>query len=159
MRLTVNGSEHDALNSPSLTPLLDVLREELGIMSPKPGCRQGGCGACTVLVGGEPRRACLLPLAAVDGADVTTVEGLAEGGELGAVQRAFLDGYAAQCGYCTSGMLLAAHALLSRTERALTRQDVVEALDGHVCRCTGYVNIIAAVLAAGGSVESCEDAG
>jgi carbon-monoxide dehydrogenase small subunit len=156
MRLTVNGIEHQALTSSPLTPLLDVLREELGIMSPKPGCREGGCGACTVLVDGEPRRACLLALAAVDGAAVTTVEGLAPTGEVGGLQRAFRDGYAAQCGYCTSGMLMAAQALLSRSGDGVAREDVVQALDGHVCRCTGYVNIIDAIVAA---AELREEAG
>jgi carbon-monoxide dehydrogenase small subunit len=109
-----------------------------------------------VLVDGEPRRACLLALAAVDGAAVTTVEGLAPTGELGGLQRAFRDGYAAQCGYCTSGMLMAAQALLSRSGDGVAREDVVQALDGHVCRCTGYVNIIDAILAA---AELREEAG
>jgi carbon-monoxide dehydrogenase small subunit len=145
MRLTVNGTECEQLRSAPLRSLLDVLREELGIMSPKPGCRAGGCGACTVLVDSEPRRACLTPLAAVDGADITTAEGLGEPGDLAPIQRAFLDGYASQCGYCTSGMMLAAQALIERSPGELTREQIAEALDGHICRCTGYVNILAAV--------------
>ena len=154
MRLTVNGIAHDALRSDPMTPLLDVLREELHVMSPKPGCRAGGCGACTVLVDGAPRRACLLPVAMADGAEVTTVEGLGSAEDLSPVQRAFLDGYAAQCGYCTSGMMLAAQALIARSGAQLTRPEVQEALGGHVCRCTGYVNIIDAVLAAAGAAEA-----
>jgi aerobic-type carbon monoxide dehydrogenase small subunit (CoxS/CutS family) len=154
VRLTVNGSDHDGLRSAPLRSLLDVLREELGIMSPKPGCRAGGCGACTVLVDGDPRRSCLTPLAAVDGAQITTAEGLGDVNDLAPIQRAFLDANASQCGYCTSGMLLAAHALIARTPGELGREQIAEALDGHICRCTGYVNILAAVADAAGSAAA-----
>jgi aerobic-type carbon monoxide dehydrogenase small subunit (CoxS/CutS family) len=143
MRITVNGTSHEVESSP-LAPLLAVLREELGITSPKAGCQQGGCGACTVLVDGEARRACLVPLAAVDGAEVTTVEGLGTPDQLGRVQAAFYAQYAAQCGYCTSGMMMAAEALL-RTNGSPSREEIQTALGGHVCRCTGYVKIIEAV--------------
>jgi aerobic carbon-monoxide dehydrogenase small subunit len=152
MRLTVNGVEHD-VKSPPLASLLHELREEVGVTSPKAGCEQGGCGACTVLVDGEPRRSCLVPLAAVDGASITTVEGLGAPDELSTVQAAFDQHYAAQCGFCTSGFLLAATALVERQPGA-TRDDVLEALSGHVCRCTGYVKIVKAVEAAlSGDVE------
>jgi aerobic carbon-monoxide dehydrogenase small subunit len=144
MNLTVNGVAHRSLASPPLTPLLDVLREEFGIMSPKPGCRAGGCGACTVLVDGQPRKSCLVPLAAVSDAEVTTVEGLGTPQHLAPLQAAFLDGYASQCGYCTAGMLMAAQALLQRGDQP-TDADIGEAISGHVCRCTGYVNIIGAI--------------
>jgi aerobic carbon-monoxide dehydrogenase small subunit len=146
MRLTVNGAQHD-VQSPPLASLLYVLREELDVTSPKAGCQQGGCGACTVLVDGEPRRSCLVPLAAADGASITTVEGLGAPDELSPVQAAFDEHYAAQCGFCTSGFLLAATALLEHKPNA-SREDVLEALSGHVCRCTGYVKIVAAVEAA-----------
>ena len=146
MKLTVNGVEHELASAP-LTPLLAVLREELSITSPKAGCQQGGCGACTVLVDGEPRRACLLPLAALDGAAITTVEGLGAPDDLSPVQAAFDQHYAAQCGFCTSGFLLAATALVDRAPGA-SREEVLEALSGHVCRCTGYVKIVNAVEAA-----------
>jgi aerobic-type carbon monoxide dehydrogenase small subunit (CoxS/CutS family) len=146
MRLTVNGAEHE-LRNPPLASLLHVLREELQITSPKAGCEQGGCGACTVLVDDEPRRACLLPLAAVDGAAITTVEGLGAPDDLSPVQAAFEQHYAAQCGFCTSGFLMAATALV-RTHPSATREDVLDALGGHVCRCTGYIKIVAAVEAA-----------
>jgi carbon-monoxide dehydrogenase small subunit len=146
MRLTVNGVQHE-VQSPPLASLLYALREELDITSPKAGCQQGGCGACTVLVDGEPRRSCLLPLAALDGAAVTTVEGLGAPDELSPVQAAFDEQYAAQCGFCTSGFVLAATALLERKPNA-RREDVLEALSGHVCRCTGYVKIVSAVEAA-----------
>ena len=146
MRLTVNGTEHEVA-APPLTTLLHVLREELFVTSPKAGCQQGGCGACTVLVDGEPRRACLIPLAAVEGAAIATVEGLGEADELSPVQAAFHEHYAAQCGFCTSGFMMAAQALVERGDR-VEREDVIEALSGHLCRCTGYVKIVDAVTAA-----------
>jgi aerobic-type carbon monoxide dehydrogenase small subunit (CoxS/CutS family) len=146
MKLTVNGVEREVV-SPPLASLLQTLREELGITSPKAGCEQGGCGACTVLVDGQPRRSCLLPLAALDGASITTVEGIGTAEELAPVQAAFYERYAAQCGFCTPGMVLAAHALIEREGR-VGRDDVIEALAGHVCRCTGYVKIVEAVEAA-----------
>ena len=145
MKLTVNGVDHDVASAP-LTTLLDVLREELGVTSPKAGCEQGGCGACTVLVGGEPQRACLTPVGVLEGAAVTTVEGLGGPEELSALQQAFTHHYAAQCGFCTSGMILAAVAYVERGGTD-DREAIQEALAGHVCRCTGYVKIIDAVAA------------
>jgi len=147
VRLTVNGTEHEPRSAP-LTTLLDVLREELMITSPKAGCQQGGCGACTVLVDGEPRRACLIPLAAVEGAAIATVEGLGEAAELSGVQAAFHEHYAAQCGFCTSGFMMAAQALVERGDGDVEREEVIEALSGHLCRCTGYVKIVDAATAA-----------
>jgi aerobic-type carbon monoxide dehydrogenase small subunit (CoxS/CutS family) len=147
MKLTVNGIEHDVL-SPPLTTLLDVLREELVVTSPKAGCQQGGCGACTVLVDGEPRRACLLAVAAVEGAEIATVEGLGEPDELSPVQAAFHEHYAAQCGFCTAGFVMATEALRQRSGGDVEREDVIEALSGHLCRCTGYVKIVDAATAA-----------
>lgn len=147
MELTVNGVTR-AIASPPLTSLLNVLREELDVLSPKAGCQQGGCGACTVLIDGEPRRSCLTPVAVADGASITTVEGLGGPGDLSPVQAAFYQKYAAQCGFCTSGMMMAAHALIERADGELTREQVTEALSGHVCRCTGYVKIVDAVMAA-----------
>jgi carbon-monoxide dehydrogenase small subunit len=152
MHLVVNGVEQE-IRSDALTSLLRVLREELFVMSPKAGCEQGGCGACTVLVDGEPRRACLTPMAAVDGASITTVEGLSDGVELAPIQQAFYDGYAAQCGFCSPGMMMASTALLAHTPDA-SREQIMEALEGHICRCTGYVKILDAVesVAKAGSV-------
>ena len=148
MELTVNGVRHDVI-SPPLTTLLNVLREELYVTSPKAGCEQGGCGACTVHVDGRPRRACLLPLAAVEGAEITTVEGLSEGEELSTVQAAFHEHYAAQCGFCTSGFVMAAEALVNaEPAHPVGRDEIIEALSGHVCRCTGYAKILDAVAAA-----------
>ena len=145
MNLTVNGIAHEVESAP-LTTLLDVLREELGITSPKAGCEQGGCGACTVLVAGEPQRACLTPVAAIGDAEVTTVEGRGTPEELSPMQQAFTHHYAAQCGFCTSGMMLAAEAYVSRGGTD-DPEAIQEALAGHVCRCTGYVKIIDAVAA------------
>ena len=146
MNLTVNGIARNVESAP-LTTLLDVLREELGVTSPKAGCEQGGCGACTVLVDGEPQRACLTAVAALDGAEVTTVEGIGTPEALSILQQAFTHHYAAQCGFCTSGMMLAAEAYLKRGGTD-DREAIQEALAGHVCRCTGYVKIIDAVAAA-----------
>ena len=156
MKLLVNGIQRD-LETPPLESLLTALREELAITSPKAGCLQGGCGACTVLVDGEPRRSCLVPLAAVDGASVTTVEGLGTNGELAPVQAAFFDNYATQCGFCVSGFMLAAHSLLER-EPGAGRDQIIEGLAGHMCRCTGYVKIVEAVEAAArGDVDTRRD--
>ena len=157
MRLTVNGREHEITSAP-LTALLHVLRDELEITSPKAGCQQGGCGTCTVLVDGEPRRSCLTPVVIVDGAAITTLEGLGEAEELSPVQAAFHNKYAAQCGFCTPGMVVAATALIERKGGAVDRDYVLEALGGHYCRCTGYVKIVDAVMAASrGDVEPVAD--
>jgi aerobic carbon-monoxide dehydrogenase small subunit len=147
MKLTVNGREHEITSAP-LTPLLHVLREELEITSPKAGCQQGGCGTCTVLIDGEPRRSCLTAVATVDGASITTLEGLGEAESLSPVQAAFHAHYAAQCGFCTPGMVVAATALLERVDGPVNRDDILDALGGHYCRCTGYVKIVDAVMAA-----------
>ena len=146
MQLTVNGIERE-VESPGLTPLLAVLREELGITSPKAGCQQGGCGACTVLVDGEPRRSCLIPAAAADGSSITTLEGVGTPEKLSVVQTAFHEHYGSQCGFCTPGFLLATHALMERSPDA-GPEEIGAALAGHVCRCTGYVKILEAVEAA-----------
>ncbi len=148
MNLTVNGVARE-VGSPPLTSLLDVLREELTITGPKAGCRQGGCGTCTVLVDGEPRRSCLIAVASLNGAEVTTVEGLGTAEQLSPVQAAFHEQYGSQCGFCTPGVLIATYALLQRTPKP-SRQDIEAALAGHYCRCTGYVKIIAAAEAASG---------
>ena len=145
MNLTVNGISHE-VSGPELAPLLDVLREELGIMGAKAGCHQGGCGSCTVLVDGEPRRSCLLPAGYAEGTQITTVEGLGAPEDLMPIQQAFVHYYAAQCGFCTSGFVMAAEALVGDGE--VGRDEIIEALSGHVCRCTGYAKILDAVAAA-----------
>jgi carbon-monoxide dehydrogenase small subunit len=147
MKLVVNGQERLVAAGP-LTPLLHVLREELGLVGAKAGCQHGSCGTCTVLIDGEPRRSCLTPVGAIEGASITTAEALGDPANLSVVQAAFDEHYAAQCGFCTPGMLLAATALIERKGGPLERDEVVEALGGHYCRCTGYVKIIDAVVAA-----------
>jgi aerobic carbon-monoxide dehydrogenase small subunit len=127
--------------------LLDVLRRGIGDFAPKYGCGQGTCGVCTVLIDGEPRLACLTLAEACDGCRIQTASGLASGPDLHPLQRAFMDHFAAQCGFCTPGMLMAAKALLDRNPRP-SRADVVEAIGGNICRCTGYEPIIDAILAA-----------
>jgi len=146
MNLTVNGTTHEVEVSP-LTPLLDVLRDELGVTGPKAGCHQGGCGACTVLVDGTPQRACLIPTGYADGSEITTAEGLGAPEDLSPVQQAFVHHFAAQCGFCTSGMMIAAQAYIDRGGTD-DHEAIQHALGGHVCRCTGYSKIIDAVAAA-----------
>ncbi len=146
MNLTVNGVTQE-VESSLLTPLLDVLREELGITGPKAGCHQGGCGACTVLIDGEPKRSCLLPVAYADGGEITTVEGLGTPEDLSSIQQAFIHHYAAQCGFCTSGMMLAGQSYITRGGKD-DAEAIQKALGGHVCRCTGYAKIVEAVAAA-----------
>jgi nicotinate dehydrogenase subunit B len=141
-RLTVNGAERSVSCEPD-TPLLDVLRHDLGLTGPKFGCGMGLCGACLVLIEGQARSSCDLPVSAV-GAPVTTVEGLPAGGRLHPVQQAFIDEQAAQCGYCTSGMVIAAAGLL-RECPAPTEQEARGALDGNLCRCGAHDRIIRAV--------------
>lgn len=129
--------------------LLDLLRRGIGDLSPKYGCGQGTCGSCTVIIDGEPRLSCLTLAETVEGQHVETTNGLADGPDLHALQEAFMENFAAQCGYCTPGMLMAAKALLGRTPRP-SRDEIVEAISGNICRCTGYEPIIDAILAASG---------
>ncbi len=128
--------------------LVWVLRHNLGLTGTKVGCGAGLCGACTVLMDGEPAFSCSTPLAAVAGKAVLTIEGLAQDGVLHPVQRAFQEHHAFQCGYCTSGMILNAYALLRRKPGA-TRAEILEHLEGNLCRCGSHLRIVAAVEAAG----------
>jgi carbon-monoxide dehydrogenase small subunit len=144
MRFTLNGRTVSFEGSGSQR-LLDVLREDLGATGTKEGCGEGECGACSVIIDGEVVDSCLVAVGQVEGRNVITVEGLADGGRLTALQQAFIEHGAAQCGICTPGMLLAAHVLLQQSRR-LTADDVREGLAGNLCRCTGYTKIIDAVL-------------
>ena len=146
LHVTVNGEAHALACDPD-SPLLDVLRAGLGLAGPRFGCGLGLCGACMVIIDGKARTSCDYPAWAAEGTTVTTVEGLADGDRLHAVQQAFLDGQAAQCGYCTSGMIITAAALLAASP-APTEQEVREALDGNLCRCGTHGRIVAAVLEA-----------
>ena len=127
-----------------MTTLQAVLRYHLGQTAAKEGCRQGGCGSCAVLVDGEPVLSCLLPVEDVEGRRVTTLEAISTPDALHPVQQAFIDRLAFQCGYCTPGMVMAAKALLDHNP-APTRDEILDALAGNVCRCTGYEPIVAAV--------------
>jgi carbon-monoxide dehydrogenase small subunit len=127
-----------------LESLREVLREELHVTSVKAGCGQGGCGSCTVLLNGEPIASCCTPATVVEGQEITTLEGIGTPKKLHALQQAFYDNFAAQCGYCTPGMILVAKALLDHKPHP-THDEIVEALAGNICRCTGYVPIISAI--------------
>ncbi|TIR15102.1 MAG: (2Fe-2S)-binding protein [Mesorhizobium sp.] len=146
VQFTLNGSENAEFIE-SGTTLLNALRDKIGDTSPKGGCHQGTCGACSVIIDGELKLSCLTLAETCNGADIKTTAGLAEGGVLHPLQRAFLDAFATQCGFCTPGMIMAAKVLLDRTPNP-SREDVVDALSGNICRCTGYEPIIQAVLVA-----------
>ena len=129
--------------------LLRVLREELALTGTKEGCGAGECGACTVIVDGKPVNACLVLAPELDGMHITTIEGLAKDGELTPIQQSFVDLAALQCGFCTPGFVMSATALLEETPHP-TREEIIDAISGNLCRCTGYVKIIAAVQQAAG---------
>ncbi len=148
IRLTVNG-ERKIVTTDGDRPLLDVLREDLNLTGTKYGCGEGRCGACTVLIDGKRAHACLTPVAAAEGKAITTIEGLAKDGTLHPVQEAFLAEEALQCGYCTPGMILATVALLDVHPHP-TDQQILEWMDGNLCRCNGYTQILRAVRRAAG---------
>jgi len=145
VNFTLNGSPRAAFADPGQN-LLDFLRRGVGDLSPKFGCGQGACGACTVTIDGATHLSCLVLAESVAGRDVRTAAGLADSATLDPLQEAFMDHFAAQCGYCTPGMLVSARALLDRNPRP-DRAEVIEAISGNLCRCTGYEPIIAAILA------------
>jgi carbon-monoxide dehydrogenase small subunit len=152
VRFRVNGTERRVTTDPQRR-LLDVLREELQLTGTKYGCGEGQCGACLVYVDGEPTRSCLLPVNAAEGKSVTTIEGLARGETLHPVQQAFVEEGALQCGYCTSGMVLAAAALL-RERPDPTDAEIVAGMNGHLCRCNGYVKVVSAVRRAAATMRA-----
>jgi aerobic carbon-monoxide dehydrogenase small subunit len=146
MRLTlsVNGAEW-VVEVEDRTSLLDALRDSIGLKGTRAGCEHGVCGTCTILLDGEPVRSCLMLAAQAEGYAVTTIEGVTLApGELSVVQDSFCETHGMQCGYCTPGMVLTAHALL-RDNPAPTREEIVEAISGNLCRCTGYGQIIEAI--------------
>ena len=146
VRLIVNGEEHAALVK-SNTTLLDLLREEFDYTGTKKGCELGDCGACTVLMDGKTVNSCLVLAVEANGHTVTTIEGLERNGKLDRLQEEFINHTAVQCGYCSPGMILSAKALLMRNPHP-TEREVREAIGGNLCRCTGYVRIVKAILAA-----------
>jgi carbon-monoxide dehydrogenase small subunit len=144
VELTVNGLARTTDVEPRTT-LLDCLRDHLKLTGAHAGCEHGVCGACTILLDGEPARSCLMFAVQADGYRITTIEGLAPAqGELGVVQDAFCEAHGLQCGYCTPAMVLTAHALLSRNASP-TRAEIVDAISGNICRCTGYGQIVEAI--------------
>jgi carbon-monoxide dehydrogenase small subunit len=143
---TVNGASHKLRVLP-MARLLDVLREDLRLTGTKEGCGEGECGACSVLIDGELVNSCLVPVLQVEGARVQTIEGVADGAQLHAVQEAFIECGGAQCGICTPGMVLAAVSLLATTPQP-TEADIRHGLAGNLCRCTGYMKIFDAVVRA-----------
>lgn len=152
VRFRVNGTQRSVTTDPQRR-LLDVLREDLQLTGTKYGCGEGQCSACLVHLDGVPTRSCLLPMSAVGGKSVTTIEGLARGEALHPVQEAFLEEGALQCGYCTGGMILAAVALL-RGRPEPTDEEIVAAMNGHLCRCNGYLKIVKAVRRAAGAMRA-----
>ena len=143
VRVIVNGQAIER-RVPGRRSLAELLREDLGLTGTHIGCEHGVCGACTVLVDSQTARSCLLLAAQVDGAEITTVEGLTPLEGLSVLQESFRDGHALQCGFCTPGMLAVAHELLSENA-APTRDDIRAAIAGNLCMCTGYVNIVRAI--------------
>ena len=150
-RFIVNGQEYDTIIEPQIT-LADLLRDQLGLTGTKVSCGTGDCGACTVLIDGEPVLSCLTLAITARDKNILTIEGLAEGTNLHPIQSAFIDCGAIQCGFCTPGQIMATKALLDENPNP-TRQDIKKFLDGNLCRCTGYVKIVNAVLAAAARIR------
>ena len=153
--LNVNGKKL-RVDADSQTPLLYVLRDDLNLTGTKYGCGEAKCGACTVLIDGQPMRSCVTPVSRVNGKQITTIEGLEKDGKLSPLQEAFLKADALQCGYCTSGMIMSATALLNKNAKP-SRDEIVKHMDANVCRCGTYLRIVNAIeLAAGTAKEVAE---
>ena len=144
MKIKVNGQQHEIMAEPWCT-LLEVLRNDLGLTGTKEGCGNGNCGSCTVLLDGQAVNSCLILVAEVEGKEITTIEGLSQGGELHPLQRAFIEEGAVQCGFCTPGIILTAKALLDRNPHP-TEIQVRHTIAGNLCRCTGYDKIVRAIM-------------
>jgi len=155
IRLRVNGQFHDLLVEPHRM-LLEVLRDDLGLTGTKWSCLAGECGACAVLIDGKSTISCLTLAVSVQHVEITTIEGLAKGNKLHPIQQAFVDNGAIQCGFCTPGMILSAKALLDENPDP-TKEEVKSGLAGNLCRCTGYIKIIEAVLAAAKTMREREE--
>ena len=151
MKITVNGTEHEADVEPR-TLLVYFLREQLGLTGTNVGCDTSSCGACTLHLNGEAVKSCTVLAVQADGMEIKTIEGLATDGQMHPMQQAFHENHALQCGYCTPGMVMAAVSLLEEHPHP-TEREVREGLEGNLCRCTGYHNIVKSVLAAAGSTS------
>ena len=154
--MTVNGDPVDAVVKDNLT-LLDFLRDHLGLTGTKKGCEQGECGACTVQLDGLPVNSCSTLAVECDGRDIVTIEGVAKDGKLHPIQKQFIDKWALQCGYCTPGMIMSATALLNVNPDP-TEEEIRVAIEGNLCRCTGYAKIVEAVLAAAKEIRAEKEA-
>jgi aerobic carbon-monoxide dehydrogenase small subunit len=144
VRLQINGEDHELFVEENRT-LLEVLREDLGLIGTKQACDMGTCGSCTVLIENKPALSCIILAVACTGKEITTIEGLGKGTQLHPIQKSFIEGGAIQCGMCTPGMILSAKALLDEKPHP-TQSEVREAISGNLCRCTGYVKIVEAIL-------------
>lgn len=144
--LIVNGERYDLKVEPKVT-LLQAIRDEIGLTGTKEGCGEGECGACTVLLDGEPVNSCLVLAIDVNGRSITTIEGLSRDGQLDKIQEAFVENGAVACGFCTPGMVMTAKAFLAKNPTP-TEQEVRQAISGNLCRCTGYAKIVKAIMAA-----------
>lgn len=151
IELNINGDIHEVLVSPNQT-LLEVLRDQLGLMGTKRGCDLGACGACTVLIDGEAYLSCITLAMDAVGKEITTIEGLSQEGDLHPLQRAFVANGAVQCGFCTPGMILTAKAILDEEKRP-TEESIKKKMAGNLCRCTGYKKIVEAVLSVANQTE------
>jgi xanthine dehydrogenase YagT iron-sulfur-binding subunit len=148
INLTINAARHDVILEDARVTLLDLLRERLDLPGTKKGCDRGQCGACTVLIGGRRANSCLALAVTLDGAEVTTIEGLAEAGKLHPVQAAFIEHDGFQCGYCTPGQIMSAVGLIAEGQAGDDPERIREGMSGNLCRCSAYHGITEAVLAA-----------
>lgn len=153
MTLTINGENHD-VEAPAASLLVEVLRDNLQLTGTHIGCDTSQCGACNVLVDGVAVKSCTMLAAQAQGAAVTTIEGLADGAQLHPMQQAFRDAHGLQCGFCTPGMVMAGLEIVRRHGTALTPELVAHELEGNLCRCTGYINIIKAIVAGAAAMQS-----
>ena len=151
LSFTLNGDPIEVVCKDNMT-LLDLLRDKLGLTGTKKGCEQGECGACTVMLDGKPVNSCCTLAVECEGRDVVTVEGIAKNGQLHPIQKQFIEKWALQCGYCTPGMIMSAKALLDVNPHP-TELEIREAIEGNLCRCTGYAKIVEAIQAAAGEMN------
>lgn len=151
LSFTLNGDPTEVIVKDNMT-LLDLLRDKLGLTGTKKGCEQGECGACTVMLDGKPVNSCCTLAVECEGREVVTIEGIAKGGKLHPIQRQFIEKWALQCGYCTPGMIMSAKALLDVNPHP-TELEIREAIEGNLCRCTGYAKIVEAIQAAAAEVN------
>jgi len=155
IQLNINGEEHEMFINPNRT-LLEILRDDLHLTGVKEGCGLGECGTCTVLMDGVPVRSCLILILEAEGKEILTIEGLSEDGNLHPVQKAFIEEHAFQCGFCTPAMIMSAKAFLENNPDP-TEEEAKKAISGNICRCTGYKNIVSAIMSAAKELKGAKD--